>query len=54
MAKTPTPAPFTQTPTKQDPSLPDAASDGVEQDPILGWDKWQKSPSHVKMNTSMI
>ena len=33
-----------QIPTQQDPSPPDAASDGMEQDPISGGDEMAKIP----------
>ena len=37
-------AAWTQIPTQQDSSPPDAASDGKEQDPIPGWDEMAKIP----------
>ena len=34
----------TQTTNKQDRSPPDSASDGMEQDPIPGWDEMARTP----------
>jgi len=38
-----------QTSNQQDPSPPDSASEGMEQDPIPGWDEMERTPKNGQM-----